>query len=192
MQKHILQILIVSILVFLYPLNSFVTSAKTKKELNNKIHHKQILISKKPPVRIKKPIYNKYNCTHVSGDDWEGVNQNISVGLRAFTAHSRLSLSSNRDPQHMNTCEIIVNTGNFKSIYAIPDDSVISGAKITAYLDGKEAISIRISKGEADTLSVNTEGYKSIAIGIDADISPELVSFHNRNRLFIYEVMDKS
>jgi hypothetical protein len=154
--------------IALTALNPFVTNASVLNIERDRTDFNKIASKKKPPVRVKKPAQSQVNCTLVRGEEWSSVNDTISVGLKAFTAFSSLHLPG-YTPSHLYTCKIIVNSGNIRYVYALPDNSGLTNVKINAYLDGKQVTSINLNRGEADTIDLNTSGAKSFAISIDAN-----------------------
>jgi hypothetical protein len=144
--------------------------------------------AKKPPVRVKKPSQGRTSCTRVRGDNEELTNETISVGIKAFTAFLKMPFYS-YDPSlvsNLLVCKIIEppTNKNFRSTYALPDNSSFLNAKITAYLDGKQAASINISRGEADTLEFNITDAKSYAIQVD-------IAWDNKdNKDYVYQVTE--
>lgn len=139
----------------------------------------RLIVRQNPIVKTKKARSNQASCTLVRGQNWTGTNETISVGLKGLTAWSKLDLSSfGSNFQYLQTCKFTVNSGKVRYTYAIPDNSGLTSATITAYLDGEKSSSITVSKGEVDTLDVNTSGFKSIAIEITASNSPDSFSFY--------------
>jgi hypothetical protein len=138
---------------------------------------------KKPPIRIKKPLQGQYNCEIVRGDEWQSINQTVSVGLKAFTALYSLGLSG-YSPSYLRTCKIIVNSRNLRYTYALPDNSRLINVKISAFIDGKIVTSINLNKGGAETIDLNISDAKSFAISVDVDANT-LEEFSNVEYIYI-------
>jgi hypothetical protein len=153
---------------------------KLATEKNEHTFLEERLMAKKVPiVKVKKPKQLQWNCTIVRGGSWTGTNETISVGRKAFTSLYKLNFNSS-SLSYLQTCKFVVNPGSTRAVYALPDNSSMINAKITAYLDGEPVSSIFILRGEADTLIVNTSDSKSMAIEITVSFENEFAySFNN-------------
>jgi hypothetical protein len=176
-------------IIFSTPLVSLATN-KLIVEKNGYDLLKNISIAKQNPVvKVKKPKQIQWNCTVVHGGNWAATNETISVGIKAFTALYKLrfnSFSMSPGLSYLQTCKFIVNPGNVKATYALPDNSTMTNAKITAYLDGEPVSSISISRGEADTLNVNTSGFKSMAVEVTVSFGHENLGYSTAYDDYIY------
>jgi hypothetical protein len=128
-----------------------------------------LTVKKNPIVKTKKTRQSQWSYSTNGSRNWYTTNEIISVGRKAFTAHSKLPFGNLSGYSFSQTCKFVVNSGKVKITYALPDNSGLANVKITAYLDGEPVFSISISRGEVDTLDVNTSGFKSMAIEVTAN-----------------------
>jgi hypothetical protein len=163
--------------IFLIPLTSMAINKLAIERSEYTLSAEKLIAKTNPVIKVKKIKPSKGNCTIVRGENWTPTNETISVGLKALTARSRLRLGSSifsgSGLRYLQTCKFIFNSGKFRSTYALSDNSKLANTTITVYLDGEKNSSITVSRGESDTLDINTSGFKSIAIEIDGYMGNE-------------------
>lgn len=182
MRLHKYLTLTTLLLIVSTPLVSLATGRLAIEKEKNNFSEKRIIAKPNPIVKKKKSKQMQWSCS-ITGRNWEAINETISVEKKAFTAVSKLQMGNFYGNSYSQTCKFVVNSGNIKFIYALPDNSGLANVKITAYLDGEPVSSIVIAKGETDKLDINTSGFKSIAIEIIA--SPVDGSYFGNTDLYL-------
>jgi hypothetical protein len=101
------------------------------------------------------------NCALVSGSQSNDIEELVEIDQQTELPFSKAYLSL-EDERKM-TCDLLnVNAGNWIARIGIPDDSAISVAQVSIYLDDEFSTTTNIFKGQIVELNIDLQNHKKI------------------------------